>query len=196
MEHFKLGIDKVRRNELTSSTLAACTVLNGFIFPMVKELSFSVDHQDKSLLSIYVKKPLSLKEDYINESSISDRPVMEKVLRKAAGELWNMALKASGAERVNLSIVDGIDADVMEYVSLAAVDSRGVHARPDNVAIEKACIIYADESDLEKKKELEELCVHLNRVFNGNGGLLSSYVSLEKGKFVPIRDVVNYKPLM
>ena len=194
MKKTVLGTDREKRKDLGTSTMVACQILNNFVIPIARDLSYKIDIQDKSLLAWYLKNPARLREDYIGEMvKQANNPALGKVLRDSAEKLWNDARKKYN---YNPIAAEPIVKDVMDYIAITGEDVQSFHARPNNPAIEEACKVYATEEDMEKREAIEALCDHLNEVFNGCGGFFSAYIGLVQGRFYPIREVTNYKPLI
>lgn len=136
----------------------------------------------------------ALHSDYISRMvEGATNPALARVLEESAENLWQKAIKKYPERRTDLGPVTD---EVLGCISLVGENIGTFHARPNNPAIEKACTIFASEADLAKKKEIEDVCEHLNRVFNNMGGLFGGYIGIQGGKFYPIEQVSNYNPLI
>ena len=191
----KLGIDNEKKKELMTGAMHACHLLNNVVMPIAKELSFLIDVSDNYLLDEYLRQIESLHDEYL-EKTLEDakNPALAIVLRKTAEELWEKAYVNHPI--ANPYIISELPRKILNYVTITGSDIYTFHARPNNPAIEKACIIEGTEEDIKKRDEIKEVCSILNRCFNGMGGLFSGYIAIQNGHFSPIRDVTNYKPLI
>ena len=191
----KLGTDKQRRAELFTSTQQASTILNGVILPICQELRFEIDITDTETLNRYMRSITSLRADYIDRMREgASNPALASVLEKSAEELWSKARAKYPIS--NPSIIGEITADVFDFLTVTGSDIYSFHIRPNNPAIEKECTIEATEADMEKRKELIELCEHLNKVFNGRADLMMGYLGIDRGLFVMRDNILNFNPLI
>ena len=190
-----LAKDGQKRQSLNSSSQHACHILNNVIFPIAKELRFEIDITDKRALNLYILRLSAMQDDYIGKMmEEATNPALAVVLKESASKLWRSA--SQNHHLANPGIIADIVPDWYEYVTIVGQDIYSAHARPNNPAMEKACIIEATEEDLAKREEIKEVCNALNRAFNGNGGLFGGYITIERGVFVPIKNITNYKPLI
>lgn len=173
----------------------ACHLLNNVVIPICKELTFLIDTSDTATLGKYMRNINTLHSDYIGKMKEgASNPALAVVLEKSAEELWEQAYKKHPI--ANPYTIGGIPDDVMEFVTITGSEIYTFHARMNNPAIEKACVIYADDEDIAKREELKEVCEALNRCFNGNGQLFPGYIAIVQGRFFPLKNITNYKPLI
>ena len=187
--------DEQKKSALMTGAQHACHLLNNVVVPICRELSFSIDTFDTATLDRYMRAIEALHSDYINkmrEGAIN--PALAIVLEKSAEELWAQACKKHPI--ANPYIINEIPLEVFEVLTITGSDIYTFHARTNNPAIEKACIIYAEEEDVSKRAELKEVCDALNRCFNGNGQLFPAYIAIVQGRFAPLKNIKDYKPLI
>lgn len=190
-----LAKDNQKKQELHTGAQYACSVLNNTIVPVARELSFTIDINDKELLDYYIRDINHLRQSYLSRMlEGANNPALSAVLQKSAEELFAAAYAKHPIP--NPHIVNDIPAGILEYLNITGSGIENFHARPDNVAIEKSCIIEATPEDIAKKNEIKELCESLNACFNGMGGLFSAYIAIQGGKFSPIKNISNYKPII
>lgn len=191
-----LSQDKERAQELRSGAQFACSILNNVIFPICKELEFGFDVQDREKLKQYVYNIGRLHSDYLDRtmSGQEGNPALSLVLKKQAEELWEQAEQHSPVK--NPYIIGDIPEEVFDMLIINGSDIYDAEARPSQSAIERACIVYADDADLAKKAELKEACNALNKCFNGRAELFSRYIGIFKGEFTRIEGIQSYKPLI
>ena len=180
--------DNQKNQELRKGAQFACSILNNTIAPVARELSFFINTDDKELLDGYLRNINRLRQDYLSQMlEAANNPALAEVLRKSAEELFTAVYSRHPIP--NPSVILEIPTGILDYLNITGTGVENFHARPDNIAIEKACIIEATEEDLAKREELQELCDSLNACFSGMGGLFSSYIAIKGGKFSPIEDV-------
>lgn len=191
-----LGTDKLREQELNTGTLHACHLLNNAVIPICRELNFTIDVSDTETLDRYLCDISALHNDYIDQMTEgAGNPALAIVLKKSAEELWEQAYKAHPI--ANPYIIGSIPDDVMEFVTITGSDIYSFHARANNPAITKACIIEATPEDIAKRDEIKAVCDALNKCFNGLGGLFSGFICLgNDGRFYPIHGATNFKRLI
>lgn len=190
-----LGKDNERLSSLQTGTQHACHLLNNVVIPICKDLTFIIDTFDTASLNRYMRNINALHSDYIGKMKEgAGNPALAIVLEKSAEELWAQAYKKHPI--ANPYIIEGIPEDVMGYITITGTDIYTFHARQNNPAIEKACMIYAEEEDIAKRDELKEVCEALNRCFNGNAQLFPAYIAIVQGQFAPLKNTTNYKPLI
>lgn len=191
-----LGTDKLREQELRTGTMYACKILNEVVIPTCKELSFTIDIHDTETLDRYMRDIPALHDDYIAKMTEgASNPALVLVLKKSAEELWEQAEQKNHLP--NPDITKDIHDDIMEFVTITGSDIYSFHARADNPAISKACIIEATPEDIAKRDEIKAVCDALNKCFNGLGGLFSGFICIgNDGRFYPIRGATNYKRLI
>lgn len=190
-----LAKDKEKRQELQTGTQHACHLLNNVIIPIAKDLNFDIDIHDTLILDEYLRDINRLRNDYLEQMKEGvNNPALGIVLEKTAEGLWTSAYNAHPIK--NPYIIDSIPAGVLNYVTITGSGIEDFHARQNNPAIEKECLIEATQEDIDKRDEIKAICEALNRCFNGMGGLFSGYIAIQNGQFSPIRDVTNYKPLI
>lgn len=190
-----LGKDSERYSSLRTGSQHACHLLNNVVIPICKDLTFIIDTSDTASLNRYMRNINTLHSDYIGKMKEgAGNPALAIVLEKSAEELWAQAYKKHPI--ANPYIIGGIPEDVMDFVTITGTDIFTFHARQNNPAIEKACVIYAEEEDIAKRDELKEVCEALNRCFNGNAQLFPAYIAIVSGQFAPLKNTTNYKPLI
>ena len=187
--------DEERRRELQTGAMHACHLLNNVVILICKELTFLIDTSDTATLGRYMRNINTLHSDYIGKMKEgASNPALAVVLEKSAEELWKQAYKKHPI--ANPYIIAEIPEDVFEVLAITGSDIYTFHARTNNPAIEKACVVYADEEDVSKREELKAVCDALNRCFNGNGQLFPAYIAIVQGRFAPLKNIKNYKPLI
>ena len=195
MKMESLGKDEQKKQELQAGTQYACHILNNVVMPICKELSFAIDIFDKKALFDYLRNVRKLRTDYlIKMTEGANNPALAVVLKKSAEELWDNAYKKHPL--ANPYIVEEIPADVMDYLTITGGDVYTFHARANNPAITKACIIEATPDDIAKRDEIKDVCKALNDCFAGAGDLFTAYIAIVQGRFVPVSNVKDYKPLI
>lgn len=187
--------DEQKKSALMTGAQHACHLLNNVVIPICKELTFIIDTSDTLSLGKYMRNINALHSDYIGKMKEgAGNPALAIVLEKSAEELWAQAYKKHPI--ANPYIINEIPLDVFDVLTITGSDIYTFHARTNNPAIAKACIIYAEEEDVSKRAELKEVCDALNRCFNGNGQLFPAYIAIVQGRFAPLKNIKNYKPLI
>lgn len=191
-----LGKDNERLSSLRTGTQHACHLLNNVVIPICKDLTFIIDISDTASLNRYMRNINTLHSDYIGKMKEgAGNPALAIVLEKSAEELWAQAYKAHPI--ATPYIINSIPEDAMEFVTITGSDIFTFHARANNPAISKACIIEATPEDIAKRDEIKAVCDALNNCFNGLGMAFSQYICIAPdGKFYPIHGANNYKPLI
>ena len=192
----KIGTDNQKRRELISGAQHACYILNTIVMPICKDLSFTIDATDAVTLNNYIRDLSTLHSDYIAAMVEGEsNPALSVVVKKAAEELWHNANAAHPLK--NPYIISEIPSDIMAYLTLTGSDIYTFHARANNPAIEKACVIEATPEDLAKRDEIKAVCDALNDCFNGLGNAFNQFIYIaQDGRFYPIQGVKNYKALV
>lgn len=191
-----LSQDKERAQELRTGAQFACSILNNVIFPICKELEFGFEVHDREILKRYVYDVELLHSDYLGRTMTGQEgnPALSLVLKKQAEELWGQAEQHFPIK--NPYIIGDIPEEVFSMLIINGSDIYDAEARPSQSAIERACIVYADDADFTKKAELKEVCDALNKCFNGRAELFSRYIGIFRGEFTRIEGVQTYKPLI
>ena len=183
-----LSKDALKRQELITGAQHACYLLNNVVIPICKELTFLIDTSDTASLDKYMRNINALHYDYIGKMKEgANNPALAVVLEKSAEELWAQAYKKHPI--ANPYIIADIPDCVFDVVRITGSDIFSFHARANNPAIEKACVIYADEQDVAKQEEIKEVCEVLNKCFGGNGQLFPGYIAIIQGRFAPLKKV-------
>lgn len=191
----KLGTDKQKAQALNTGAMHACHILNNVVIPICKELNFTIDTSDRESLDCYMRDLSALHSDYVGKMREgANNPALAVVLEKTAEELWGKAKSAHPL--ANPYIINDIPNEIFDYLTLTGSDIFTFHARANNPAIAKACIIEATPEDIAKRDELKEVCDALNRCFNGNAQLFPAYIAIVQGQFAPLKNITNYKPLI
>ena len=190
-----IGTDAQKQRELQTSTQHACFILNRVIFPIARELRFSFDLADAECLSRYIRSFDAMRADYVSLAVNNiGNPALERVAEEVAQKQWGEVSKKYPLP--NSGIVNDIVREWSCYVTITGESVFSAHAISNTDAIIDACKVYATEEDIAKQTELRALCDSLNSVFNGNGQLFGSYISIVDGQFFLIQGVSNYKPII
>lgn len=186
-----------RKRGLTKLATYAENYLNRVIFPICKELEFSINTEDKNALLRYIHNANQLKADFV---ALCKQEAGSKVLglavEEGANNLFNDAYVKHYDNFKNTSLLTEITEEAMEFVVITGDGmEEDFMAVVDSAAIMTACVIKLSADELKKREEIKNLCDTLNDVFNGEGQLFMYYIRLNEGKFSPIEQPTYAKLL-
>ena len=186
-----------RKRELTKLATYAENYLNRVIFPICKEIEFSINTEDKNALLRYIHNANQLKADFV---ALCKQEAGSKVLglavEEGANKLFNDAYMKHYENFKNTSLLTEITEEAMGYVVITGDGmEEDLMAVVDSAAIMTSCEMKLSADEVEKREEIKNLCETLNDVFNGEGQLFMYYIRLNEGKFSPIEQPTYTKLL-
>lgn len=194
-----LYTDEQKKQELSSIATKTCARLNSVVFPVCRAMGVSFDKSDMVSIRRYYESLEEIKNDYGRRllQGEADPMRVAKTLDEI-GKRWGEALvrnpynSSVRSAPVNAHFPD----EIISYIRILGSDFSNYKADFDSKAITADCAIFADEADSAKKKEIEDACNMLNKVFNGNAQLFPGYIAIVQGQFAPLKYVKTYKPLI
>lgn len=186
-----------RKRELTKLATRAENYLNRIIFPICKEIEFSINPADKNALLRYIHNANQLKADFV---ALCKQEAGSKVLgltvEDGANKLFNDAYLRYCENFVNTSLLTEITKEAMGFVVITGDGmEEDFMAIVDSAAIMTSCEMKLSADEVEKREEIKKLCGTLNDVFNGEGQLFNYYIRLYEGKFSPLEQPTYAKLL-
>lgn len=176
-----LFFDKEKEREMTDATRYFCGILNRFVIPMARELDFELDVTDKDNMKALAKNPDGLRLDFADYSaSVASNLAVARVLRTAAEQAYDEARK-----HYNVTVASSFHN--AEFIKISGTSLDSFFASVDSERIREECTVYASESDIEARADVQRACDVLNEVFNGRGELFSIYIGIVGGRFLPAK---------